>query len=87
MTTMDRVGAFSGAAYVLLANIGSALVGEGSTRGESPGQLILDGQQRIAENPWARAAFAMLILARWALITFVGYLDTRLLNAGRLAAT
>jgi hypothetical protein len=36
MTTMDRVGAFSGAAYVLLANIGSALLAEGSNRAESP---------------------------------------------------
>ena len=87
MTAVDRVGAFSGAAYVLLANIGSALVGEGSTRGESPGQLILDEQQRIAENPWARVAFAMLILAQLALIMFVGYLYTRLRNAGWLAAT
>lgn len=87
MTTMDRVGAFSGAAYVLLANVGSALVGEGSNSAESPGQLILDEQQRIAENPWARVAFAVLVLAQLALIMFVGYLYTRLRNAGWLAAT
>jgi hypothetical protein len=86
-TTMDRVGAFSGAAYVLLANIGSALVGEGSNRAESPGQLILDEQQRIAENPWARVAFAVLVLAQLALIVFVAYLYTRLRNAGWLATT
>lgn len=86
-TTLDRVGALSGAAYVVLANVGSALVGEGSTRAESPGQLILDEQQRIAENPWARVAFALLVLAHLALMMFVGYLYTRLRNAGWLAAT
>jgi hypothetical protein len=86
MTTMDRVGAFSGAAYVLMANIGSALVGQGSYGAESPGQLILDEQQRIAENPWARVAFAVLVLAQLALVVFVGYLYSRLRNAGWLAA-
>lgn len=87
MTAMDRVGAFSGAAYVLLANIGSAMVGEGSNRAESPGQLILDEQQRIAENPWARVAFAAVVLAQLAFVLFVGYLYSRLRNAGWLATT
>ncbi|HJV99919.1 MAG TPA: hypothetical protein VJ617_12595 [Arthrobacter sp.] len=86
MTTMDRFGAFSGAAYVLLANIGSALVGQGSNGAESPGQLILDEQHRIAENPWARVAFAVVVLAQLAFVMFVGYLYTRLRNAGWLAA-
>ena len=49
---LDRVGALSGAAYVLLANLGSALIGESSNGAESPGQRILDDQQRYAENPW-----------------------------------
>jgi hypothetical protein len=87
MTTMDRIGAFSGAAYVLLANVGSALVGVGSNGAESAGQLILDEQQRIAENPWTRVAFAVLILAQLAFIVFVGYLYSRLRNAGWLAVT
>ena len=52
MNAMDRIGAFSGAAYVLLANLGSALIGVGPNGAESPGQRILDEQQRIAENPW-----------------------------------
>ena len=87
MTAMDRVGAFSGAAFVLLANVGSALVGEASNRAESPGQLILDEQQRIAENPWSHVAFAVVVLAQLAFIMFVGYLYSRLRNAGWLAAT
>ena len=87
ITAMDRVGAFSGAAFVLLANVGSALVGEASTRVEPPGQLILDEQQRIAENPWSHVAFAVLVLAQLAFIVFVGYLYSRLRDAGWLATT
>ncbi|HYH77450.1 MAG TPA: hypothetical protein VD841_08145 [Arthrobacter sp.] len=87
MTAMDRAGAFGGAAYVVLAIIGSTLVGEGSTGAESPGQMILDEQQRMAENPWTRVAFAVLILAQLAFIVFIGYLYSRLRNAGWLAAT
>lgn len=87
MNAMDRVGAFSGVAYVVLANVGSALVGEGSTGSESPGQLILDEQQRIAENPWTRVAFAVLVLAQLAFIVFVGYLCSRLRDARWLTTT
>lgn len=87
ITAMDRVGAFSGAAFVLLANVGSALLGEASTRAESPGKLILDEQQRIAENPWSHVAFAVLVLAQLAFIVFVGYLYSRQRDAGWLATT
>ena len=34
MNAMNRVGAFSGAAYVLLANVGSTLIGVGSSGAE-----------------------------------------------------
>lgn len=87
MNAMDRIGALSGAAYVLLANIGSAMVGEGSSGGESPGQRVLADQQRIAENPWSDAAFAVVILAQLAFIVFVGYLCSRVRDAGWLATT
>lgn len=87
ITALDRVGAFSGAAFVLLANFGSALVGDAPMHAESPGQLILDQQQRIAENPWSHVAFAVLVLAQLAFIVFVGYLYSRLQNAGWLAIT
>jgi hypothetical protein len=87
MNAMDRVGAFSGAAYVLLANIGSAMVGEGAAGAESPGQRILDEQQRIAENPWTNVAFAVVIFAQMAFLMFVGYLCSRFRDAGWLATT
>ena len=53
MNAMNRVGAFSGAAYVLLANVGQR-VGRGGpeVRKGRPGSVMLDEQQRIAENPW-----------------------------------
>jgi hypothetical protein len=88
MNAMDRFGAFSGAAYVLLANGGSALIGEAASNSqEPPGQRILAEQQRIAENPWASAAFAAVVLAQLAFIMFVAYLCTRLRKAGWLATT
>ena len=83
----DRVGALSGAAYLVLANLGSALIGESSSGAESPGQRILDEQQRYAENPWTNVAFAVVILAQMALMMFVGYLCSRVRDAGWLATT
>jgi hypothetical protein len=87
LNAMDRIGALSGAAYVLLANLGSSLIGENSSGAESPGQRILDEQQRISENPWADAAFAVVILAQLAFMVFVGYLCSRVRDAGWLATT
>jgi len=87
LNAVDRVGALSGAAYILLANFGSALIGESSSGAESPGQRILDEQQRYAENPWTNVAFAVVILALMALMMFVGYLCSRVRDAGWLATT
>lgn len=84
---MDRVGAFSGLAYVVLANLVGALVGEASSSAGSPGQRILDEQQRYAENPWMDVAFAVIVLAQLALIVFVGYLCSRVREAGWFATT
>lgn len=87
MKALDRVGAFSGAAWVLLANISSALVGEGTGGGGPPGQRILDEAQRIAENPWTRPAYALVIIANMALMMFIGYLCWRVRDGGWLAIT
>jgi hypothetical protein len=84
---MDRVGAFSGAAYALLALLSGALIGEASSAAGSPGQRILDEQQRIAENPWTSVAFAMIMLAQVALMVFIGYLCSRVRDAGWFATT
>lgn len=87
MNAVDRIGALSGAAYVLLGMLGSALIGEGSDGAGSTGQRILDEQQRYAESPWTNVAFAVVILAQMALMVFVGYLCTRIRDAGWLATT
>jgi hypothetical protein len=87
MNAMDRVGALTGAAYVLLANIGGALIGEGAGGAASPGQRILAEQERIAGNPWTNAAFAVVILAQLAFMIFVGYLCSRVRDAGWFATT
>ena len=84
---MDRVGAFSGAAYVLLATLGGALIGAGSSDAGSAGQRILNEQQRFAENPWTNVAFAAVVLAQVALMMFVGYLCSRVRGAGWFATT
>ena len=84
---IDRVGAFSGAAYVLLATLGGALIGAGSSDAGSAGQRILNEQQRFAENPWTNVAFAAVVLAQVALMMFVGYLCSRVRGAGWLATT
>jgi hypothetical protein len=84
---MDRVGAFSGAAYALLALGSGALLGEASNTAGSPGQRILDEQQRLAEDPWITVAFAMIMLAQVALMVFVGYLCSRVRDPGWFATT
>ena len=87
MNAVNRVGAFSGAAYVLLANVANTLVGVGPSAEGSPGQVMLDEQQRIAENPWVRLAFALIILAYLAWMVFVGYLYSRVRDGGWFATT
>lgn len=87
MSAMDRVGAFSGLAYVVLANLGGALIGEGASGAGSPGQQILDEQQRYAENPWTNVAFAVIIFAQLALMIFIGHLCARVRDAGWFATT
>ncbi|MCU1424729.1 MAG: hypothetical protein JWM51_1020 [Microbacteriaceae bacterium] len=87
ISAMDRIGALSGVAYVVFANLGGALVGEGSADAESPGQRILDEQQRLADSPLTNVAFAVILLAQLALIVFVGYVCSRVRDAGWFANT
>ena len=87
MKTLDRVGAFSGVVWVLLANIGSALIGEGTGDGGSRGEQILDEAERIAANPWTRLALVLVVLANMALIMFIGYLCWRVRDGRWLATT
>ena len=86
-TTMNQwtgSGSLSGAAYVLLANLGARARSVGAQRCGIPDSGTLDEQQRYAENPSTNVAIAMVILAQMALMMFIGYLCSRVRDAGWL---
>ena len=86
VTAMDRVGAFSGATYGVLANIGIAIGSDPELPDEPTGQQSLDGLNRLAANPLAQAAISLEFFALVAWMVFVGYAAWRVRAAGWLAA-
>ena len=86
MTTMDRVGAFSGAAYFILANAAVAIGAEPATPDAPTGQESLGALARMAANPTAQAAISIELLAFTAWMAFIGYVCWRLRAAGWVAA-
>lgn len=86
VTAMDRVGAFSGASYIVLANIAIAIGGDSELPDEPTGQESLDGLTRLAANPLGQAATSLELLAFVAWMVFVGYVAWRVRAAGWLAA-
>lgn len=86
MTSMDRVGAFSGAAYFILANAAIAIGADAELPDAPTGQESLDALARMAANPAAQAANSIEWLAFVAWMVFVGYVCWRVRAAGWLAA-
>ena len=86
VTVMDRVGAFSGAAYFVLANIGLAIASDPELPDEPTGQESLDGLTRLAANPLAQATTSLELLAFVAWMVFFAYMAWRVRAAGWLAA-
>ena len=86
VTAMDRVGAFSGATYFVLANIAIAVGSDPELPDEPTGQESLDGLSRLADNPLAQAATSLEFVAFVAWMVFVGYVAWRVRAAGWLAA-
>jgi len=86
VTAMDRVGAFSGATYFVVANIAIAIASDPELPDQPTGQESLDGLSRLAANPLAQAATSLELLAFVAWMVFVGYVAWRLRAAGWLAA-
>jgi hypothetical protein len=86
VTATDRVGAFSGAAYFILANAAIAIGADPATPDAPTGQQSLDGLARMAANPAAQAAMGMEFLAFTFWMAFVGYVCWRLRAAGWVAA-
>jgi len=86
VTAMDRVGAFSGATYFVLANIAIAVGSDPELPDEPTGLESLDGLSRLAANPIGQAAISLELVAFVAWMVFVGYVAWRVRAAGWLAA-
>jgi hypothetical protein len=86
MTTMDRVGALSGAAYFIVANAAVAIGADAAPPDAATGQESLDALARMAAHPVAQAAISMEFLAFTFWMTFIGYVCWRLRAAGWVSA-
>jgi hypothetical protein len=88
MRILDRCGALTGAAYVLLVMVGNTM----STDGPGPQSAHPTGEQDIASLRWlagsasGQAGVALELLGFAALVLFVGHLCTRVRTGGWLAA-
>lgn len=88
MKILQRCAALTGAAYVVLANVGNAMSTDGGPR---PNPVQSPGQQDIAYMHWlagstsGRFGVTLELLAFAALMLFVGYLSTRVRAGGWLA--
>ncbi|WP_354498047.1 hypothetical protein [Mycetocola sp. 2940] len=82
---MDRVGALSGAAYVILANVGNTLGQDASLSESATGEEVLESYARLADDVGRQLGLSieMLGLATW--MIFVGYVYSRTRGAGWLA--
>jgi hypothetical protein len=83
---MDRVGAFSGATYFVLASVAIAVGSDPELPDEPTGQESLDGLNRLAAKPLAQATISLEFLAFVAWMVFVAYVAWRVRAAGWLAA-
>jgi uncharacterized membrane protein YagU involved in acid resistance len=83
---MDRLGALSGAAYFVLANVAIAVGNDPGLPDAATGQEILDSWARLASNPLAQVAISLELLAFVAWMVFLGYVCWRVRDAGWLAA-
>ncbi|TQJ40037.1 hypothetical protein FBY33_2077 [Arthrobacter sp. SLBN-112] len=86
MTAMDRIGAFSGAGYFILANAAIAVENDPALPDAPTGQEILDSWGRWASSPLVQAAISLELFAFVAWMVFVGYVCWRVRDAGWLAA-
>ena len=84
MNALDRVGAFSGAAWVVLGNLGNSLINGAVVDGPT-GKDILDGYARLATNVPAQAGYGLGLLSWMAALVFIAYVYTRGREAGWLA--
>lgn len=84
MNAMDRVGAFSGAAYFVLGNIGNTLLQDASLPENPTGREILDSYGRLAGDMSRQLGISVELLGLTAGVIFVAYVYTRTRSAGWL---
>jgi|tagenome__1003787_1003787.scaffolds.fasta_scaffold20620182_2 hypothetical protein len=84
MSALDRVGALSGAAFVVLGNIGNTLHSSVVVDGPT-GKAILDSYGRLAVSPAAQAGYGLELIAWMLLLVFVSYVYSLGRGAGWLA--
>jgi hypothetical protein len=77
-----RLGALSGAAFVVLGNIGSMLGQDPKLPDDPSGQEVLDSARRMAGSVPEQVGIGMELLAWTALLVFVAYAYTRGRRAG-----
>ena len=86
MKALDRVGAFTGAVYVVLVMVGNSLSTDPGPQSTHP-----SGQQDIASlhwlhgSTWGQVGVSLELVSFAAFMLFVGYLCTRVRAAGWLA--
>lgn len=88
MKVVDRVGALSGAASIVLGIIGSDVLGTppGAQDGHASGQQDLANLHWVAGHPAAQVGVSLVMLALCLSMVFVAYLSTWVRAAGWLAA-
>lgn len=87
MKTMDRFGALSGAAFVLLVFVGGAMDTAPGPQPDHPtGQQVLDNLHWLAGSTTAQVGGSLELLGFAAWVLFVGYLCSRVRAAGWLAS-
>ena len=89
MKIADRVGAFTGAAYVLLTLVGNTLSTDnypGPSDAHPTGRQDIDYVHWLAGTSSAQFGVTMELMGFAAFVLFVGYLCTRVHRAGWLAA-
>jgi hypothetical protein len=85
MSALDRVGAFSGAAFLILGNLGTLVNQTQGVPDNATGQDILDWNARLSTSVSAQIGLSLELLAFTGLLVFVAYVYTRGREAGWLA--
>ncbi len=86
MRILDRCGALTGAAYVLLVGIGEEMSTSPGPHGAHPtGQQNIADMRWVADHPAAQIGVTLELVGFALFVLFIGYLCTRVRDAGWLA--